>query len=654
MKSNLTTVGTKGSDVYTPHGVDNPLVSLSALLTRGVTKETISPLVSEVTAIKGRAQREQVIEDLCVLAFQTRDIRGGKGERDASFLLFKELLRDPITTSLMTDLLDLVPEYGCWQDLFKLFSSDARSPTDYRINSIIKTQFERDEAALAVYLAINTSAKSVTNSPAFKMFCSQWTLMYPELVVPEWIAHPLVPVTLARMRKICASTDPSDAIGILDPSRLVNDEPDPNPKPSISLLAKWMPREGQIYASAMSSLLVPGLMFQGTRMKHYRKRVAALNKFLQTVEVKMCAGDWEEIVPGNVPGRAVKKYVKAFLNEKGTTRNGEKAPRGILRHPCDPVRMACREHFQKYFSKTAKGEVLAKGADTIFPHEIIKKATAFLLDHEGNCCPDQRNHFRGIWNAMVAAAKEGGGLGRSLAMCDFSGSMRMSGSNGDTPYWVSMALGLLISEVTSDEFKDSFLTFDSTPTEHLLPKGGDLFARLKSFRANKVGQGTSTDFQKAMDLVLKRCKERRIKPGNEPTNLIVLTDMAWDEACGSNKYSEYTGNTYRNVVKTSPWQTHVEMIRESFKRAGEDIWGEGNGWKMPTIVIWNIAATCQDFHAKADTEGVVMLSGWSPSLFRMLQTKGVESMTPEDALLIQLNDPRYKLVRDRVKEFFSK
>ena len=45
MKSNIT-VGVKGSDVYTPHGVDNPLVALSALLTRGVPKETISPLVS--------------------------------------------------------------------------------------------------------------------------------------------------------------------------------------------------------------------------------------------------------------------------------------------------------------------------------------------------------------------------------------------------------------------------------------------------------------------------------------------------------------------------------------------------------------------------------------------------------------------------------
>ena len=77
MNSNLTTVGQKGSDVYTMKGLDNPLVALSALLTRGVTAETVSPLVQEIIEVKGRAAREQVIEDLCVLAFQTRDIRGG-------------------------------------------------------------------------------------------------------------------------------------------------------------------------------------------------------------------------------------------------------------------------------------------------------------------------------------------------------------------------------------------------------------------------------------------------------------------------------------------------------------------------------------------------------------------------------------------------
>lgn len=600
-----TMIGAKGSDVYSFKGVGDKMVALSALLTRGISVITV---VDAVFAILDETSDKDIIEHLLVLAFQTRDIRGGKGERDASKHIFDALLKNPKTRALTMNLLDLVPEYGCWQDLFKLPRENIEC-----VKHLVVRQFQKDEAAIAAYNA------ALANELA------------------GW-----------------------------------GGEEKPQ-KPKVSLLAKWLPREGQPGVIDMVCALVPGTMLHGTRMKHYRKRVSAVNKFLQTVEVQMCAKDWEEIVPGSVPGRAVKKYVKAFLNEKGTTTKHGIAPKGVLRHPDDPVRMACREHFQEHFSKTAKGEIKAKGADTLFPHEVVKKAVKLISDERAQAASSswhqegdtedecdqsetvgeaERNHLRGVWAAMVEKAKEGGGLGRSIAMCDFSGSMMSSGSNGDTPYWVSMALGILISEVTTEEFKNTFLTFDSTPKMHTLPEG-DLLTKLRSFDPHSMSQGTSTDFQKAMDLVLAQCKAKRVKPGQEPENLIVLTDMAWDQACGSSQQNYYTGSLYRDVVKTAPWQTHVEMIREAFKRAGEDMWGEGQGLKMPTIVIWNIAATCQDFHATATTPGVVMLSGWSPSLFKVLQTKGVVEMTPTDALMIQLEDPRYDLVRERVRSFYA-
>ncbi len=601
----VTMIGAKGSDVYTASGVGNKMVALSVLLVRGVGEERIKRAVSEL--LDTLTTRDE-LEDLMVLAFQTRDIRGGKGERDASRYIFEALLASPIANKLTASLLDLVPEYGCWQDLFKLAST---TPSiNHCLTNIVKKQFEDDELAIQAYEE------------------------------PVWGGEE----TSAQTKK-----------------------------PKVSLLAKWLPREGQPGVLEMAYALVPGTMLHGTRMKLYRKRVSAVNKFLQTVEVQMCANNWDEIVPGSVPGRAVRKYVKALLNEKGTTKKRERAPpKGTLRHPTDPVRMACRQHFQEHFSKTAKGEVKAKGADTLFPHEIVKKAYTIIYEdrrlermgqrrhREGDTDDDcdqsetegeaERNHLRGVWSAMVEAAKEGGGLGRSLAMCDFSGSM-LTYTEG-IPYWVSMALGLLISEVTTEEFKNSFLTFDSNPQFHTLPDG-DLITKLKSFDPKSMSQGTSTDFQKAMDLVLAQCKAKRVKPGQEPENLIVLTDMAWDQACGSSENSFYTGNNYRNVVKTDHWQTHVEMIREAFKRAGEDMWGEGQGLKMPTIVIWNIAASCQDFHATATTPGVVMLSGWSPSLFKVLQTKGAVGVTPAGALRIQLEDERYDLVRLRVRQFYT-
>jgi hypothetical protein len=571
--TSLTTVGTKGSDVYTATGVEDPRVALSVLLTRGA---DVNNIRSGIDAILKMEDKEQAIKDVFVMAFQTRDIRGGKGERTVAYEMIKALLDTKEVSPLASDILDLVPEYGCWRDLFVLAQTHAKE----RVLDITEHQFNKDQ------------------------------------------------VTLAGGK--------------------------------VSLMAKHAPREDkypELYKALANKLFAAEPKYS-RRLKALRQALSAMNKVAHTVEVQMCAKQYKEIKPEEVPGRALQKYTKAFLNMPSTYRH-PLHPRPSV----DPDRVECQEHFSEHFAKAAKGEAKLNGSQTVFPHELIKKVVGSIRplgfydyvvsdDVRTTMTPEEKDAVVGVWNQMVKDAKEGGGLGRSLAMCDFSGSMQSSGSNGDTPYWVSMALGLLISEVTTKEFEDVFLTFDSDPKLHHLPKG-DIFERVASIRGD-LAQGTSTDFQKAMDLVLQRCKAMRVRPGQEPENLIVLTDMNWDQACASHEYSGYTGNRYRHHVKTEPWQTHVESIRESFKRAGEDMWGPGQGLKMPRIVIWNIAATSTDFHAKADTEGVVMLSGWSPSLFKVLQKEGVVIQTPYQALRCQLDDERYDPVRARVEAWLAK
>lgn len=571
-----TQIGSKGSDVYTAFGVDDPRVSLSVLLTRDA-----DPLMIRdgIQAILNMEDKDQSIKDIFVMAFQTRDVRGGKGERTVAYEMFKHLLNNDEVGSLASDILDLIPEYGCWRDLFQLAQTHAR----LRIQDITVEQFRKDTESIA-------SGK-------------------------------------------------------------------------VSLMAKHAPREDKYpdQFKLMANRLFSSEPKFSRRCKALRQALAAMNKVSHTVEVQMCSKHFADIQPGEVPGRALQKYTKAFLNQPSTHRQADH-PRPLA----DPDRVECAEHFTEHFAKAAKGEAKVNGSKTVFPHELIKKVVGLSRQRYGRCyceaydclgCEStestpERDALIGVWNQMVKDAKEGGGLGRSLAMCDFSGSMQSSGKNGDTPYWVSMALGLLISEVTTEDFKDVFLTFDSFPTFHHLPEG-DIFTRVASIGPG-VAQGTSTDFQKAMDLVLQRCKDMCVRPGQEPENLIVLTDMNWDAAYGSHETSSYSGNKYRHVVKTDAWQTHVEMIREAFKRAGEDMWGEGQGLKMPRIVIWNIAATSTDFHAKADTEGVVMLSGWSPSLFKVLQKEGVVIQTPYQALRAQLDDERYDLVRERVDAWLNR
>ena len=71
-----TTLGTKGSDVYTSTGVGDTMVALSALLVRGANPSCLAKAVIDAISDK------KSLEDIMVLLFQTRDIRGGKGERE--------------------------------------------------------------------------------------------------------------------------------------------------------------------------------------------------------------------------------------------------------------------------------------------------------------------------------------------------------------------------------------------------------------------------------------------------------------------------------------------------------------------------------------------------------------------------------------------
>jgi hypothetical protein len=498
----------------------------------------------------------EAVEDAYVMAFHTRNVRGGKGERALFHNLMTDLwFRRPELTRAVVP---LVPEYGTWKDLFVLAEG---APEEFR------------------ELVLNLTAKQLR-----------------------------------------ADSEVEEG-------------------KSISLCAKWAPREDKrrTLAVALAAKMFPHISSYPERLRAYRKLVASLNKRLATVETMMCGGRWADIKPAAVPGRAGKIYAKAFLNE-------EKGRGGDLRHPDNADRMACRGHFQEHFAQAARGEATVKGADTLFPHEVVKRAYM----ERGSMSDDERNQLAAVWRSMIEKSREGGGLGRSIFMSDFSGSMQNSGTNGDTPYWVSMALGILGSQACSDAFRGRMMTFDSTPTWHQFPADGNLFECLNTI-SGSIGQGLSTDFQAAMDLILGELKAKRVRPEDVPENLVVLTDMGWDQACGSSQTGYYTGNSYRNVVKTGGWQTHIEMIREAFKRAGEDMWGPGFGFVPPRIVVWNLASTGRDHHATAETPGVAMLSGWSPALFKVLQTEGPRTMTAYEMLRVELDQAQYEPVRVAIR-----
>jgi hypothetical protein len=543
-------VGNKGSDVYSGSG--DPRLDLSVKCVRGANSADIIDGIHAIMDMKDHS----ALVDAFVLAFHTRNVRGGKGERELFYSMLIAL--HTLAPEMVAKVIDLIPEYGSWADVESMMEASALKDSMQKLfqNALVK---DRDTAT----------------------------------------------------------------------------------GKSISLAAKWAPREGKGGAKELAALLFPEVKHHSSRMKNYRKLLSELNKRLNTVETLMCAGKWDVIKPAGVPGRAGKKYNRAFLNLESTySKEGKIQPTETLRKPDDPVRNACRETFKAHYAAAASGQAKVKGATTLFPHEVVKSAVNLTQTE------DEKNHLRAVWKSMVEAAAAGGGLGKSIFMSDFSGSMQCS-SAGDVPYWVSFAIGMLGSEVATGAFKNKILTFDSTPKWHTFPEG-DLFTRIASIKST-LGQGTSTDFQKAMDLVLETLKKERVKPEDVPESLIVLTDMNWDAACASNGTSAYTGNTYRHVVKTDSWQTHVEMIQEAYRRAGEDMWGVP--FVPPRIIIWNLAACAKtDYHATSDTPGVGMLSGWSPTQFAVLQKEGPRQITPYELLRLELDDAKYDPIRARLAQ----
>ena len=542
-------VGVKGSNVYADAG--DPRLTLYTQLVRGSFEDVVRRGLRDILAMG----IEEALIDAVVLAFQTRDVRGGKGERTLFHTMMNELFTSE--PQLATMLLELVPEYGSWDDMFTM---------------------------------------------AFK---------YPALK--------------QEIFAVAAKQLAEDEKGLMEGK-------------SISLLGKWAPREDKQFKHLAREFAYHLAGSQNYGVKHsqlmasYRKRLSRLNAALKTVEIYECANRWDEINPGTVPGRARHIKMRAYMNENVKNRGAT-----LLRKPNDEKRNSCREHFQAFFKAAKEGTVKITGTETLYPHELVKRAIG--LGDEAT--EDDKNSINAVWDGMVAKAP---GLADSEVMCDFSGSMQ---SGEGTPYWVSMAMGVLVASLNGGRL----MTFDSQPAWHTFaPEDKTLFQKLKSLaKAGHIGQGLSTDFQKALDLLLATLKATRAtKP---PKNLIVVTDMGFDAACGSSEESYYTGNSYRHAVKTAPWQTHLEMAKEAFRRAGEDMWG--TPWQPPCIVVWNVAANASDFHAQAETEGVLQLSGWSPSLFKVLCESGPQAQTPMEGLRVLLDDKRYDPVRAKVSEWMQ-
>jgi hypothetical protein len=208
------------------------------------------------------------------------------------------------------------------------------------------------------------------------------------------------------------------------------------------------------------------------------------------------------------------------------------------------------------------------------------------------------------WKVHKARVAETGAFKDSLIVCDVSGSM------AGTPMEVAIALGLLGMN------DNRLITFHESPTVHTIPDGS---LREQVKRAMAMPWGGSTNIEKVFDIVLEIAKsEGPIK------RIFVFSDMQFDAA--------FYGGSARN---------EPQLAKTQFERAQ---WRFANAnLPMPQMVYWNLNGSTKDFPVRSNEAGVIMLSGFSPSLLKSVMDN--TTLSPLHTLLATIRVDRYNKIQ---------
>ena len=439
-----------------------------------------------------------------------------------------------------------------------------------------------------------------------------------------------------------------DALEIFNKQLKIDGKNAKNNKGNISYAAKWAPREKKIkesdnadkkfmakFAEDLAKKMFPNKNKE-YYMMNYRKFITPINKKIETIETFMCSGNWSKINPGSVPKRAEINYCDAFMNL-------DLKDKDKLRRPDDEDRMECREHFIENISSNEENIIINK-YKIIHPNKVAFMASS-----------SQNKDINDMWNSIIK--KNNKGFNRTIFIPNLSDSMK-NGKYKDFNYWISMSISILGAEIQDGIFHNKFMTFDYK--FHTL-SGEDINKKIQTL---DIIQNDTVDFEEIMNILLNTLISENVEIGNEPKNIVVISNMNYDKVYVSKnrKYyiwdyndEESVENTNYNSSKKRSFPdssagyenekkrmksndnfiNKYEFINQAFK---------DKGYKMPHIFVWNLESAKST--PKQVFPGVTQISGWSPLYFEYLQKNGFNSNLSEmDMLNIEIKNPRYKEVR---------
>ncbi len=334
-----------------------------------------------------------------------------------------------------------------------------------------------------------------------------------------------------------------------------------------NLAFKWAPREKsakKTEAKALRNAL-------NMTPKEYRQFLA---QNTNVVEQLMCSKEWHSINFSHVPSLASARYQKAF---------GKNTPESYSEY--------IRELQKPVEERDPRVRV---NSSAVYPYDVIKSLK------KGN---------QAVANAQFEALPNYVGDAKILPMVDVSGSMGVPLAGNTTALEVAISLGLYLSDRTSSDFKDMFLTFS----------GRSKIETLKGTLSQKYSQlsrahwDMSTNLHSAFEEILRVAKNGNVLQENMPDTVLVLSDMQFNNCA---RYDD----------------SAMQMIKRKFTEAG---------YKMPNIVFWNLTARAENTPVKTNDKNVSLVSGFSPAIMATVLGADPEEFSPWVMMMKVIMNERY-------------
>lgn len=253
------------------------------------------------------------------------------------------------------------------------------------------------------------------------------------------------------------------------------------------------------------------------------------------------------------------------------------------------------EQFEKYKEALATNKEKAK-TGTLYPYDVLKT----LKNGDEKMAGFQ-------WRDLPTFIADC----NILPLVDVSGSMDQSIGKSVTAMDVSISMGMYIAERQNGDFKNMILTFESKPSFVDLNKAKTLDEKYKTVL--KASWGGSTDISAAFSSILTMAIKLKVPQQDMPEILIIFSDMEFDSACSNHSHTVF------------------ESCQKMYQK---------KGYKLPTVVFWNLVSRNQHVPVRFDTSGTVLLSGLSPFILKDI-LKDINNTNPLDLMTKIISNTKY-------------